>query len=139
MGEGLRTERRGSREGSKGLVRRTSSTVVAQALAALLATPQRWRMTIGIGYLLALGDARSCLAALADATDDDVATSHFEQLLVALDILEAEGPATWPVTADPDALLARLATAVDRLVELGADPLPLAQIVTLAYEPPRSI
>lgn len=89
-------------------------------------------MTIDLGYLLALGDARSCLAALADGAADEVAASHFEHLLIALDTLEPEGPATWSVTADPDALLARLDAAVDRLVERGSDALVLLVIVALA-------
>lgn len=90
-------------------------------------------MTIDLGYLLALGDARSCLAALADGAADEVAASHFEHLLIALDTLEPEGPATWSVTADPDALLARLDAAVDRLVERGSEALVLLVIVALAH------
>lgn len=90
-------------------------------------------MTPDLDRLFALGEARSCLAALADTAEDDVVASHFEHLLIALDMVEPQGPATWPVAADHEALLVRLTTAMDRLGDLGADPLPLAQIVTLAH------
>jgi hypothetical protein len=96
-------------------------------------------MTPDLDYLLALGEARSCLAALADRAGADTQASRFERLLIALDILEPDGPATWPVTAEPAAILGRLDQAVDRLIELGGDPAPLALIVMIAHMSFKSI
>lgn len=106
---------------------------------ATLAPPHPRRMTPDLDRLLALGEARSCLAALADTVDDDVAASHFERLLIALDVLQPDGPASWPIDGEPTVLLARLAQAADRLVELGADPAPLDLIVSVAHMPLRPI
>jgi len=90
-------------------------------------------------YLLALDDARSCLAALADTAGADAQASRFERLLIAVDILEPDGPATWPVTAEPAPILGRLDKAVDRLIELGGDPALLALIVMIAHMSFKSI
>lgn len=45
-------------------------------------------------YLVALGEARSCLAALADSTDDVDLSIHYDHLLIELDgITDDIGPA----------------------------------------------
>jgi hypothetical protein len=89
-------------------------------------------VTLDVDYLHALGEARSCLAALADTAADELEASHYERLLIALDVLEPDGPCSWTIRGDRVSLLARLAAAVDRLVLLGADRLPLELVVTLA-------
>lgn len=85
-------------------------------------------MTFDQDYLRALGEARSCLAALADAAGDESEASHYERLLIAFDVLEPNGPATWPIAGDRAALLGRMGAAAEHLIELGGDPLPLTLI-----------
>ncbi len=48
-----------------------------------------------LAYLYALGEARSCLAALADAATTDDEASYFEWLLIHLDLVTDDvGPTT---------------------------------------------
>lgn len=96
-------------------------------------------MTLHLDYLHALGEARSCLAALADAAADEVEASRYERLLIALDVLEPDGPCSWTIRSDRASTLACLAAAVDHLVLLGADRLPLELIGALARGPIRLI
>ncbi|WP_091119701.1 hypothetical protein [Nocardioides terrae] len=86
-------------------------------------------MTLDLDYLDALGDARSCLAALADSTAEIDESSHFERLLIELDVFNPEGPATHAITGDSDELLVRLETAIERMLQLGGDQLRLELVL----------
>lgn len=83
---------------------------------------------------IALADARSCLAALADAATDFDESVHFEHLLLALDALHPDGPAHYALAGDRGALLDRLDAAVDRMQALGGDLLALELLAALAHE-----
>lgn len=73
-----------------------------------------------LAYLNALGEARCCLAALADAATTDDEASYFERLLIHLDLVTDDvGPTTWPIQGDRDELLARLAVAATRVLVRG--------------------
>ncbi|WP_121257220.1 hypothetical protein [Nocardioides ferulae] len=78
-----------------------------------------------LGYMRAVGQARSCLAALADLAGDPDESSHYERLLIAFDQLVPNGPATWLMDGDREKLLGDLTSAFDELVDHGADPIPL--------------
>ena len=74
---------------------------------------------MSLAYAIALGQARSCLAALADAALDIYESSHFERLPIELDGLHPVGPALSPISGTKDELLARLEAAVDQMLDLG--------------------
>lgn len=62
-----------------------------------------------LDYLIALGEARSCLAALADSTDDVDLSAHFDRLLIQFDIITGDvGHACSPVAGSRAEILARL-------------------------------
>src|SRR5699024_7444165 len=83
-----------------------------------------------VGYLIALGEARSCLAALADDAPTDGESAHFDRLLIELDGITGDaGPACSPMAETPAGLLSRLELATDRLIEYGVDRLSLELIV----------
>lgn len=91
---------------------------------------------LAIGYLVALDEARSCLAALADSTDDVDLSAHFDRLLIQLDCLTGDaGPACSPVTGSRAELLGRLEDAVDRLVWYGVNGLSLELLLLNARDP----
>jgi hypothetical protein len=94
-------------------------------------------MKFDLAYLHALGEARSCLAVLSDTAADEDESGHYERLLIALDVVDPDGPSTWPIFGDRAALLGRLKASVDQLIELGADPMPLDLIWALAHAPIR--
>lgn len=86
-----------------------------------------------VGYLIALGEARSCLAALADSTDDIDLSSHYDHLLIELDDITGDiGPACSPMTGTPAELLRQLEHALDRLAEYGVDGLNLELLLVAA-------
>lgn len=91
-------------------------------------------MPMTLAYAIALADARSCLAALADAATAFDESVHFEHLLLALDTLHPDGPALYVVAGDHSALLDRLDVAVDRMLALGGDLLSLEFLAALAHE-----
>lgn len=92
-------------------------------------------MTTTHAYLLALGEARSCLAALADSSTDFYESSHYDRLLIQLDwITDDIGPATYPIAAGKAELLALLEAAVDRLIDLGTDGLSLELLIADATD-----
>lgn len=95
-------------------------------------------MPMTLAYAFALADARSCLAALADATTDFDESVHFEHLLLALDALHPDGPALYAVAGDRGALVDRLDVAVDRMLALGGDLLSLELLAALAHETIRA-
>jgi hypothetical protein len=73
-----------------------------------------------LDYLLALADARSCLAALADSANDVWTASYFDGLLIQLDRAHPYGPATYPMTGDSAAIFGQL---VHSLIKIsGFDP-----------------
>lgn len=83
-------------------------------------------MPMTLAYAIALADARSCLAALADAATDFDESGRYERLLIDLDGIHAgDFPATYPMCGTTAELLARLEAAVDRMIELGGDALSL--------------
>ena len=90
-------------------------------------------MTLAYAYAIALADARSCLAALADAATDFDESVQFEHLLLALDALHPDGPALYAVAGDRGALFDRLDVAVDRMLALGGDLLSLEFLAALAH------
>ena len=96
-------------------------------------------MTDDLGYLYALGEARSCLAALADLAAAVEESSYFDQLLIYLDLVtDGVGPACFPRTGTCAELLARLEGAVDRLVEYGVDGLSVELLLSRATDAPFS-
>ena len=81
-------------------------------------------MPISLAYAIALAEARSCLAALADMAIDFDDSVLYEHLLLDLDALHHDGcPALRPVTGDRAELLTRLEVAVDRMIDLGGQAL----------------
>jgi|SRR5665647_1413019 len=73
-----------------------------------------------------LGEARSCLAALADSATDIDQSSHFDRLLIHLDEITGDvGPATSSADGDDADLIGRLESAVNRMIDLGCDALRL--------------
>lgn len=78
-----------------------------------------------LAYAVALAEARSCLAALADAASDIYESSHCERLLVDLDGLHPVGPALSTIIGSNAELLDRPEAAIDRLIDLGGAGLSL--------------
>ena len=91
-------------------------------------------MLVTLAYAIAVAEARSCLAALADAATDFDESVHYEHLLLALDALHPDGPALYAVAGDRGALLDRLDVAVDRMLALGGDLPSLELLAALAHE-----
>jgi hypothetical protein len=85
-------------------------------------------------YAIALAEARSCLAALADGATDFDESIHFEHLLLELDALhEPDGyPALYPLHDNRADLLIRIEAAVDQMLDLGADGLRLEILLAQA-------
>jgi hypothetical protein len=80
---------------------------------------------------LVLAEARSCLAALADAATTVDRSAAYERLLIDLDVLtEDAGPATYPIVGvREEALVARAEFALERLSGLGADGLSVELLI----------
>ena len=78
-----------------------------------------------LAYAIALAESRSCLAALADSATDFDESVHFEHLLLDLDGLHPNGPGLSPITGTKAHLLDRLEGAIDQMIDLGGDALPL--------------
>ncbi len=86
-------------------------------------------------YAIALAEARSCLAALADTADDidgSVHLEHLEHLLLDLDVIHMDYPGLDPLDGDRSLLLRRLEAAVDRMIDLGGDGLALELLLAEA-------
>lgn len=80
-------------------------------------------MPLTVAFAIALAEARSCLAALADTATSFDESIHFEHLLLELDAMhEANLPALYPLTSQRAALMRRLEIAVDRMFSLGGLP-----------------
>ena len=84
---------------------------------------------MSLAYAIALAEARSCLAVLADAAHDIYESSHYERLLIELDGLHPVGPALSPIHGTKDELLDRLEAAVDLMLDLGGDGLGLEPLL----------
>lgn len=92
-----------------------------------------------MGYLIALGEARSCLASLADSVDDVDLSAHFDHLLIELDGITGDvGPACYMIAAPPAELLGHLESAAGRLVAYGVDRLSLELLLFDAFDGPVS-
>lgn len=85
-----------------------------------------------VAYAIALAEARSCLAALADAASDVHESSDYERLLIELDGLHPVGPALSPVRGTKDELLDRVKAAVDQMLDLGGDGLSFVLLLDAA-------
>lgn len=89
-------------------------------------------------YLTALGEARPCLALLADSTDDTDLSIHYDHLLIELDRITGDvGPACSPMTGTTTELLDRLEFAVDAMLAHGdVDGLGLELLLAAATDGP---
>lgn len=85
-----------------------------------------------LAYALALAQARSCLAALADTAPDFDESIRYEYLLLDLDMLHPIGPGLAPIAGTKAELLDRLEAAVDQMIELGGDGLSLELLLASA-------
>lgn len=92
-----------------------------------------------VGYTIALGEARSCLAALADTAETLDDSIHYEHLLLALDFMHMDYPGCHPATGTRDELLDRLEAAVDELIARGADGLRMELLLDSAFSSPTSV
>jgi len=82
-----------------------------------------------LAYAVALAQARSCLASLADNAIDFGESVHYESLLLALDTIHPVGPALSPVGGSKAELLYRLEAAVDQMIDLGGNGLSLEMLL----------
>lgn len=82
-------------------------------------------MPTSLAYAIALAEARSRLAALADGATDFDESIHFAHLLLDLDRLHPFGAGLSPVTGTKAERLYRLEAAVDQMIDLGGNSLSL--------------
>lgn len=96
-------------------------------------------MPISLVHAIALAEARSCLAALADRASDFDESVHFEHLLLDLDSIHPDWPSLHALDGGREALLRRLEEAVDRMLEQGGGVLALEVLLAEAHDyRPRS-
>ena len=87
-------------------------------------------MPTTVTYAIALAEARSCLAALADAAASFDESIHFEHLLLCLDGMhEHDFPALYLLAGQRAELMRRLERAVDQMIDLGGDGLSLELVL----------
>lgn len=86
-----------------------------------------------LAYAIALAQARSCLAALADSAADFDESVHFEHLLLDVDRLHPTGPGLSPMAGTKAELLAMLEGAVEAMIALGGDGLSLELLLVAAF------
>lgn len=89
-------------------------------------------MPMSLTYAIALAEARSCLAALADGATDFDESIHFEHLLLDLDGMHMDYPGLDLLDGDHSLLLRQLEVAVDRMIDLGGDGLALELLLAEA-------
>jgi hypothetical protein len=88
-------------------------------------------------HAVALVEARSNIAALADLAGTLESSSAYERALVELDRLHSDDvPAidALAVTEDRDTLLSAATTAVQRLADFGVDPLHVELLLSALAE-----
>jgi len=84
---------------------------------------------MALAYARNLAEARSCLAALADASPYETSI-EYEHLLLELDAMHGgHGPATFPVAGSLSELHRRVEARLEDLSDLGADPLNIELIL----------
>lgn len=87
-------------------------------------------MTTTYAYLVALGEARSCLAALADSTDNLDLSIHYDHLLIELDgITGGFGPTCSRMVSAQADFLNRLESAVNAMLSFDAAEGPTVEIL----------
>lgn len=89
-------------------------------------------MPMTLASAIALAEARSCLAALADTATEFDESVQFEHLLLALDAMHVDYPGLYPLEENRSQLLRRLEAAVDRMLDLGGDGLSLELLLYAA-------
>lgn len=89
-------------------------------------------MSMTLAYAVALAEARSCLAALADGATDFDESVHLEHLLLDLDRLHPMGPGLSPIVGTRAELIDRLEGATDAMIALDGDRLSLELLVDSA-------
>lgn len=91
-------------------------------------------MSITVAFAIALAEARSCLAALADGAVDFDESSHFAHSLLDLDLdrLHPIGPGLSPIVGTRAELIDRLEGAADAMIALDGDRLSLELLVDSA-------
>lgn len=88
-------------------------------------------MPMSLAYAIAVAEARSCLAALADDATDFDESIHFEHLLLDLDSMhEPDGyPSLYPLLGSRPDFLSHLEAAVDQMLDLGGEGLSLGLLL----------
>ena len=92
-------------------------------------------------HALTLAQARSFVAALADAAVDDDASAAFESVLIELDSLhgdESPGLDTHGLSEDHDVLYLAAAAAIEALALFGLDALDL-ELLLVRLEAARAL
>lgn len=96
---------------------------------------------MNLEHALTLAQARSFVAALADAAVDDDASAAFERVLIELDWLhgdESPGLETVGLSNDRGLLYLGATAAIDSLALFGLDPLDL-ELVLVRLEAARTL
>jgi hypothetical protein len=78
-----------------------------------------------------LAEARSCLAALADAAESVECSAAYERMLIDLDLITDDaGPATYPIVdVGLDELVERAEIALGCLIAFGIDALSVELLI----------
>lgn len=109
------------------------STATAPALHVSRPLVDRGCMTMTLAYAIALAEARTCVAALADTASAFEESIRYEHLLYDLDALHPIGPTLYATTGTKPDLLGRLETFVDQMLDLGdGDGLSLELLLVAA-------
>ena len=87
-----------------------------------------------LSHALTLGQARSCIAALADQADSIDASSAYEHVLIELDRIHGdESPGLYidGIYEDRTVLLESATSAIEELEQYGVDPLTVELVVAM--------
>ena len=98
------------------------------------ARPTKKERTVLLSHALTLGQARSCIAALADQADSIDASSAYEHVLIELDRIHGdEGPGLYTdgIYEDRTVLLASATSAIEELEQYAVDPLTVELVVAM--------
>jgi hypothetical protein len=96
---------------------------------------------VDLEHALALAQARSFVAALADTAPDDAASAAFERVLIELDWLhedESPGLDTDGLSDDRDVLYLGATSAIESLALFGLDALDL-ELLLVRFEAARAL